>query len=756
MAWYNIFARASLLIFFLEVTPSLASTAAISTRFEEEEVPVGVSVYRHGYFEVNALISEHRVKLPVKRLIGLLGIVGGEEARGGAFQVSWPGRRMPVQLFPAGQLSCTAGEINLGPADFSYSDGEFFLALHLWDTAFGVKAVFSFQQLSVQLEGDFGEGAGHGGGLLPASPGWPQPDFVIGPSRSWISGGALDYQLNYRNHATRGWAEARVIAGGGLLGGNAQAVLHLQSAGRFDWGRQQFQWNYRAGQGQSFRTVQVGHIVSNTIVRNWRPLLGLLVNNFPDTAQAGRWTYQFQTGYLPRLGGGWFTRPELAYLFGPGFSASAGLEHHTAINSSKPFWWVQSRFTLANGFSMQMEHAQGVRTQLHLSGRLFNSITLRYALEDYRQGQEAALFVPYLGRQQLELSAHYRLFGSFAGAVLDAEWQRGVYFSQGTAQVLFSLVWRRCVLQAAVRYVRLPVFPDEVVSLLRLENRVGRSATLRIESQFLGPQFRVYGFEVEWAGRIARNMELAAGYREGFQRGRGTLGVQMALQLGAMRTFSAFSAGGGQGGYSHGISGSLFYDTGRGALVADARPMAGVGGLTLLPFVDINHNYCRDPGEPAAAGLIATLEGRPQAGGRQDTVISIHRLSGGKDYLLQFEERGFEDIFWGLRYKAILVRVEPCQYRRVEIPVLPGHEIFGTVSPSSISGQRVSGKIFLFDKDGRLLRHTLPASDGRYAFSGLPPGRYLLSLEKDPDSPGRRQIDIPPLRDGQQIGPVDW
>jgi hypothetical protein len=755
MAWYNIFAWAGLLFFFPALPASFANTGALPLHSEEEEVPIAVSVYRHGYYEVNALVSDDQVKLPVKRLVGLLGIAGSE-APSGALLIAWPGKKVAVQLSPSGNLLCTAGEIRLGPEDFRYVDGEFFLAHHLWDTVFGVKAVFSFQQLSVQLEGDFGAGTGHGGGLLPALPDRPPADLVIGPSRAWISGGALDYQLNYRVQGRAEWAEARLLAGGGLLGGNAQALLHLQSPGRFEWGRQQFQWTYRAGQGRLFRQVQAGHIGSRTIIRNWRPLIGLLVNNFPDTAQAGKWTYQFQTGYLPRLRGGWFTRPELAVLISPGFSAGAGLEHHTELNSSRPFWWVQSRFALARGFSAQIEHAHGVRTLFHLSGSLFNSITLRYALEDYRLGQEVALFVPYLERQQLELGAHYRLFGAFAGTVFDAEWQRGEHFAQGTAQVLFSLLWKRCVIQAAVRYVWLPIFPDELVSMLRVEHRVGRFGTLRLESQFLGMGLRVYGLEAEWVGRIARNIELVAGYREGFQRGRGTFGVQLAVQLGAVRSFSALSAGGGQGAYAQGISGSLFYDAGRGAVVADAQPVAGVGGLTLLPFVDVNHNYRRDPGEPAAPGLIAALEGRPQVQALQDTVINIHRLAGGRDYLLQLEEHGFEDIFWGLRYKAILVRAEPHQYRHIEIPVLPMHEIFGTVSPRIAAGQRPPDKIFLFGMDGRFLRHTLPAPDGRYAFSGLPPGRYFLGLEKDPESPGTRQIEIPPAREGRQIGPLDW
>lgn len=756
MARYKIFAWAGLLFFFLEVPSSAANKGVLAIGFEEEEVPIIVSVYRHGFFEVNAMVSGERVKLPVKRLVELLGIAGSEEGPSGAFIVLWPGRKLPVQLLPSGHLVCNGGEIRLSPEDFRYAGGEFFMALHLWDTAFGVKAEFSFQQLAVQLEGDFGARAGHTGGLLPASSGQPSADLVIGPSRAWISGGAMDYQLNYHTQGTGGRVEARVLAGGGLLGGNAQAAFHLHSMGPFDWRRQQFQWGYRTGQGRLFRQIQVGHIGSRTIVRTWRPLLGLLVNNIPDTAQVGKWTYQLQTGYLPRYRGGWFTRPEVAYSISPGFSASGGLEHHTAVNGARPFWWVQSRFALAKEFMVQIEHAQGVRTLLCVSGRLFNRIALRYALEDYHSGQEAALFVPYLGRQQLELGAHYRLFGAFAWTTFDAEWQRGAHFAQGTAQLLFSLLWKRCVLQAAVRYSWLSIFPDELVSMLRVEHRIGRFGNLRVEAQFPGRHLRVYGLEVEWAGRIGRNMELVAGYREGFQRGRGTLGLQLAIQLGAIRTFSVLNAGGGQGAYSQGISGSLVYEEQRGVLVADARPAAGVGGLTLLPFVDVNHNYRRDPGEPAARGLIAALEGHPPVEALQDTVINIHRLPGGKDYLLQFDERGFEDIFWGLRYKAILVRAEPHQYRHIEVPVLPGHEIFGTVSLQRMAGRRMPEKIFLFDMDGHFLRHTLPASDGRYAFSGLPPGRYFLALEKDPGSPGIKEIEIPPARDGRQIGPVDW
>ena len=248
--------------------------------------------------------------------------------------------------------------------------------------------------------------------------------------------------------------------------------------------------------------------------------------------------------------------------------------------------------------------------------------------------------------------------------------------------------------------------------------------------------------------------EISAAYQEGFQRGKGTLQLQFSYKLGAVRSFTSLSARGRQQDLAQGFSGSLLLQDGRRGLQASADPVTGQGGLLVCPFVDINHNNRRDPGEPAATGAIASLEGQQPKATDRDTIIRFDQLLAGKAYTLCFDPKGLEDVFWNFRYSVILVRVEPAQYQRIEVPVQPGHEIHGFRSKSTTNRPGTPGKVFLFNHSGRLLLDTWPDPDGTYAFSNLAPGPYIVSSENTPETPGSHRVLIEPTLHGQQIGPI--
>lgn len=717
---------------------------------EEEEVLILVSVSNIGHFEINALIAGQQIKLPVAKLLSLIGIEHQWITPGGALRILWPGLDKALEIATSGQIIGHKGPFVSSPSDFRFVSGDFFIPLPLWDSIFPTKTAFSFQDMAVEMTGLLGNS------LLPA-PTQMQvtgiqsrtPDLIIGNTPYLLRGGAFDYQLQYLHQGPIRVAEGRIKMGAGLLGGNTQAGLFFSSAEKFNWQRQQFSWTLQNRSWAMLRNLQIGHLGGPGIVRTFSPHFGLMLNNTPDIPRLGQWTYQLQAGNV--IGrGAWFMRPEIKWLSNATFSSGFGLEYYTSLN--RKIWFVSARYNPVPGFSLRFEHATKARTLLGLVAQPLPGISATYTYEHHQPGPEMTFF-PFQERQRLELTARFRILGAWGGTTLDTEWQRGTQFAMGTLQHHIFLYWKHTRLHLLTRINFPAPVREGLFSSVGIDQRLGRNSSMRAESRFHGAGLRGYGLEIGYYRRI-RMAEISAAYQVGFQRGNGILQLQCSWDLGVLRSFTSIVARGRQQDLAQGISGSLFFQDGLRRLEASAEAGTEKGGLLVCPFVDINHNTRRDPGEPAAADVIASLEGRQGKGADRDTIIRFDQLTAGKAYTLYFDPKDLEDIFWRFRYSVVLVRVEPAQYKRIEAPVQPGHEIYGFVTKGGVNDEPDIRKVFLFDLSGRMLRDIWSDQDGSYAFSDLAPGTYLISPENNTEIPGAYKIHIEPTIHGQQIGPV--
>jgi len=157
---------------------------------------------------------------------------------------------------------------------------------------------------------------------------------------------------------------------------------------------------------------------------------------------------------------------------------------------------------------------------------------------------------------------------------------------------------------------------------------------------------------------------------------------------------------------TQGARGSLAFSSGKGYVHADNRSALGRGGITIVPFLDINHNGRQDNGEPLVEGLNARLNGGRVLTRVSDTLTRIIELEPYTSYLLELQEVGFENIAWQLRLKNMSIFVNPNQFKTIEIPVLPMGEINGMVYIQRNGTMRGIGRVLvnIYTEDGDLVK----------------------------------------------------
>ena len=211
--------------------------------------------------------------------------------------------------------------------------------------------------------------------------------------------------------------------------------------------------------------------------------------------------------------------------------------------------------------------------------------------------------------------------------------------------------------------------------------------------------------------------------------------------------------------------GSLISDPKTKYIAADNRTNVGRGGITIIPYLDINSNGGRDPGEPRASGLNIHSNSGRIIRNEKDTTIRIIGLEPYTSCFIELDQGSFESISWRLPVKTLSVRVDPDILKVVEIPISVAGEAYGTVLRDYDGQVRGQGRIIMrfYNEFNELAGRTLSEEDGYYNYLGLAAGEYIVR----PDSgqvrnlrlkpvPEFRKFTVKPGREGDLIPDLDF
>ena len=207
-------------------------------------------------------------------------------------------------------------------------------------------------------------------------------------------------------------------------------------------------------------------------------------------------------------------------------------------------------------------------------------------------------------------------------------------------------------------------------------------------------------------------------------------------------------------------------ETARGSLIADHksnylginnRVNVGKGGIVFSPFLDLNCNNKRDPGEPKVSGLNIRINGGRAEESLRDTIVRVSELEPYLKYIVELDQNSFDNISWKIRNKSLSIAVDPNMYKIVEIPIAVVGEVSGTISREKGKKQEGMGRITIniYGKNSMLAGKTMSEQDGYFSFLGLAPGSYEVRLDSAQlkklhliATPSSKSLTIKQSRDG--------
>ena len=249
-------------------------------------------------------------------------------------------------------------------------------------------------------------------------------------------------------------------------------------------------------------------------------------------------------------------------------------------------------------------------------------------------------------------------------------------------------------------------------------------------------------------------------YEENVQSNIRTVGVGLRMDLSFAQVGFLAIRGNRTTDFTETANGGIVYNSGLNHLNVSNRNSLGKGGITLIPFVDLDGNGIKGDDEPKAEGLKVSINGGRMMYVEKDTAIQIFELEPYTAYHVKLQPSSFDNIAWTVKNKVIKVIVDPNSMKPVFVPVDVSAEASGQVMLEENAALRGLGKITvrIYDTQMQLVGKTLTESDGYFSFSGLKPGTYRVQL--DPlqltklelySTPDQLPVTVKKLTDGDYI-----
>jgi hypothetical protein len=448
----------------------------------------------------------------------------------------------------------------------------------------------------------------------------------------------------------------------------------------------------------------------------------------------GEFEYTASAGIVQDSVNSRFGRVSCNYGLGERLTVGAGAEYLSSIANGRNIPFVNASLRLSSNLLLSGEYALGVRAKFVASYHLPSDLQLELNYIRYTRGQEAINY-SYLEERKAIVSFPFRrkkftLFSrlSLYQAILPATeltpaskyttgegLLSGVFFGVNTN--LTTYAW---FTQQSAPYV---------YSSLSMAFRLPARIILTPQVQYEYSQRRISDLRAEMGKYLSSRGFFNVYYEKNIKSNFTSVGVGLRYNFAFTLPSMSFTRVDHAVAMVQSASGSVIYDDRTKYVGYDNHSAVGKGGLLIEPYLDLNGNGKRDPGEPRVSGVTIRINGGVIQYHSADTTIRVSGLEAYASYTLHLDA-SFESIAWEIRNKTIRVVIDPNQFKVLEVPVAIFGEVTGMVYLKGDSSRKPLGRIVVcfYRSDKSPAGQAISEADGSFDFAGLAPGEYTAEV----------------------------
>lgn len=782
---------------------------------EYDEIAVFLEIPRIGGWEIDALIKNEELYLPVKSLFDFLKIKNEASSEFEFIKGFFVNPEAEFLISRnEGVIDYQGVKHELGRGDLIRTETNLYLKSSWFGRVFGLDCKFNFRSLSVTVSSKLELPLIREMRLeemrrnLTSLRGDVVADTAIGRTYPAFRFGMADWSvMSYQEINGRSDARLNLNLGAMLAGGEATGNFYYNSAEQFSEKQQYYRWRYVNNDFAPLRQIVAGKITTNSVSSLFNPVLGVQLTNTPTTYRRSFGTYTLsdrtEPGWIVELyvnnilvnyvkadASGFFTfEVPLVYgnsmvrlkFYGPwgeertreqnivipynflpektleytvsagmvedtlhsifsrgivnyglnkGITVGAGAEYFSSLSEQPIMPFFITSLRLSNNLLLSGEYTHGVRTKGSLSYRLPSNmqLDLNYTWYDkeqkaifynYREERKATLSIPLrIGKANTYQRISLYQIVLPATSYTTGEWMiSGSLFGVNTNLTTYILMLKEV--------------KPYLYSNLSMSFRLPGGFMMMPQVQYGFNENRLYSIKTRIEKHLLKNAHLNMSFEKNLRNNITLAEAGFRYDFAFAQTGISVRQSNKQTSFVEYARGSIINDRKTKYLGTDNRTNVGRGGISILPFLDLNSNGKKDKGEPKAYGLnIRTNSGRIVRSDR-DTTIRILSLEPYTNCFIEIEDNSFENIAWRVPKKSYSISVDPNILKLLEIPVALAGEAVGRVSLDDLGVRRGLGRIIVIITDTRNkpAGKTVTEDDGYFNYFGLSPGKYIVRID---------------------------
>ena len=440
--------------------------------------------------------------------------------------------------------------------------------------------------------------------------------------------------------------------------------------------------------------------------------------------------YNIGTGIVEDTLSSRFSRASFNYGVTRKLTIGGGVEYLSSVRSGPVMPFLTTSLSILNNILISGEYTYGVRYRGTLSYRFPSNLQFDVQYIKYEKDQKAINY-NYLEERKAIISMPLRIkkFTSFQRISLYQILFPGSSYTTG--EWLFS----GSFLGVNTNLTTYALFVHDA----RANVYSNFSLSLRLPAEFVFMPQVQYGFtrnnlmsmKLLVEKRLKERAYFNIGYEQNFANDLRIASMGVRYDFSFAQTGLTYRQIDRNTSLTQYARGSLIADHKSRYHVVDNRPNVGKGGISVIPYLDLNSNRKRDTGEPKVYGLNLRAGGGRVERSERDSTIRILGLEPYTTCFIELDANSFENVSWRLPVHTLNVSVDPNILKIIEIPVTVAGEASGSVSLDINGEKKGQGRIVVSFYSGKIKPSgkILTEDDGYFSYFGLAPGLYDVMID---------------------------